>query len=408
MSRAAVCSADVIEVPEIARRSPASRRALLVFGVAAAITLFASSSAPTPLYRLYQEQLGLSPLLLTVIFASYAFSLLGALLTVGSLSDYVGRRPVAFAALVLNMLAMGMFVEAHSAGMLIAARVVQGFAVGAATTTLGAVILDADRARGPLFNTITIFAGLTIGVLGSSALATTVQQPEQVVYVVMFIALVLLAIVLWQMPETAERRQGALGSLRPHVSVPPQALSTLVRLTPVNIAAWALGGFYLSLMPSLVRVATGFTSPIVGGVVVAAFMGAAGLAAVASRTTPATRVVEIGTVLLVLGVAVTLAGVQQQVVSLLLLGTIIAGLGEGLACAGPLRTVLPLAAPDERAGLLSAFYVECYLAYSLPTILIGMLVPVVGLPVSTYIYGTAVLVVAISSLIVTRISARSV
>jgi hypothetical protein len=58
-----------------------------------------------------------------------------------------------------------------------------------------------------------------------------------------------------------------LGQL--YVSVPIQA-RTLAQLTPVNIASWALGGFYFSLMPSPVRVATGATLPIVGALVVAA------------------------------------------------------------------------------------------------------------------------------------------
>ena len=52
----------------------------------AAMTLIwfmAASSAPTPLYRLYQEAWGFSPSVLTLIFAVYAFSLLLALLTVG-------------------------------------------------------------------------------------------------------------------------------------------------------------------------------------------------------------------------------------------------------------------------------------------------------------------------------------
>ena len=98
-----------------APRPAPSRRGLTIFGVVAAVTFSASSSAPTPLYRLYQEHLGLSPLLLTVIFAAYAFSFLAALLTVGSLSDYVGRRPVTFAALVVNALAMYLFIRADSA-----------------------------------------------------------------------------------------------------------------------------------------------------------------------------------------------------------------------------------------------------------------------------------------------------
>jgi len=390
-----------------AQLSAASRRALTAFGVVAAITFTASSSAPTPLYRLYQEHLGLSPLLLTVIFAAYAFSLLGALLTVGSLSDYVGRRPVAFAAMLLNALAMYMFIEAHSAGALIGARMVQGLAVGTATTTLGATILDSDRARGPLLNSITIFGGLTFGALGASVLATYAGQPEQLIYLTLLVILVLEALVLWLVPETAGRRNGVLTSLRPQVSVPPQVRQTLARVTPVNVAAWALGGFYLSLMPSLVRVATGLVSPIVGGTLVAAFMGTGAVAVLASRAWPAERVVVIGSILLTVGVAVTLAGVHLQLVSLLILGTAIAGFGQGCACSGPLRSVLPLAAAEERAGLLSAFYIECYLAFSLPVILISLLVPVIGLQMSAYIYGAGVLLLVISSLIIMGITARS-
>jgi len=53
-------------------------------------------------------------------------------------------------------------------------------------------------------------------------------------------------------------------------ALPSQASQALVRVTPVTIASGALGGFYFSLMPALVRVATGVTLPVVGGLVVSA------------------------------------------------------------------------------------------------------------------------------------------
>jgi MFS family permease len=74
--------------------------------VAAAITFSASGAAPTPLYHEYQEHFGLTAFMITIIFAAYVLWLLLALLTVGSLSDYIGRRPVILAALTLNILAM--------------------------------------------------------------------------------------------------------------------------------------------------------------------------------------------------------------------------------------------------------------------------------------------------------------
>jgi MFS family permease len=66
------------------------------------LTFLAASSAPTPLYHLYQETWDFSPAVLTLIFGVYALSLLGALLTVGSLSDHLGRKPVLWLALLLE------------------------------------------------------------------------------------------------------------------------------------------------------------------------------------------------------------------------------------------------------------------------------------------------------------------
>jgi MFS family permease len=373
-------------------------RKLTIFAVIAAITFSASSSAPTPLYRIYQDHLALTPLTLTIIFGAYAFSLLAALLTVGSLSDYVGRRPVTFAALLLNAGAMGLFLEADSALELVAARVVQGFAIGAAITTLGAAILDADNVRGPLLNSITAFIGLALGAIGAAALATYAPQPEHLIYAVLLVASLVQAGVIWLLPETAKKRQGALSSLLPHLHIPAAARTTLLRLTPVNIATWALGGFYLSLMPSLVRVATGFLLPIVGGSVVATLMAAAAASVMIFRKHTPHLALRLGILALTLGVVTTLGGVWRESVGLLIVGTLIAGIGFGAGFSGTMRTLLPLANERDRAGLLSVFYVESYLAFSLPSILIGLLVPKLGLPVSAYVYGSVVLVLALISL----------
>src|SRR5580765_7282431 len=152
---------DCIAAPQ--PRASLSHKATTVIAVITAMTFAASGAAPTTLYQRYQETFGLTPFVLTVIFGAYVLSLLTALLTVGSLSDYIGRRPAILAALALNVAAMLMFISADSAATLIAARVVQGFATGLATATLGAAIMDTDRSRGPILNSITAFIGLAAG-----------------------------------------------------------------------------------------------------------------------------------------------------------------------------------------------------------------------------------------------------
>jgi hypothetical protein len=380
-------------------RTTLSSQATTVMAVAAAVTFSASGAAPTPLYQQYQETLGLTPVALTIIFAAYVLSLLGALLTVGSLSDHIGRRPAVLAALLLNMVAMAMFVTAGSTFALIAARSLQGFATGLATATLGAAILDINRDRGSVLNSVTAFGGLTIGSLGAAILVTFAPDPGQLVYLVLLVVSAIEAAILWHMPETVAPQPGALASLLPHVSVPVQAQSALAAVTPVTIASWALGGFYFSLMPSLVRVATGMTSPIIGGLVVAALTASAAAAVLSLRNVRPERIFLGGILALVPGVAITLAGVQTQLVALMLAGTLVSGSGFGAVLSGTIRTIMPLAKAAERAGLLSALYVIGYLAFSLPAVATGLFAPIVGLRFAADIYGAAVIGLATISLL---------
>lgn len=380
-------------------RASLSAKATTLTAVITAITFAASGAAPTTLYHHYQETFGLTPFVLTIIFGAYVLSLLGALLTVGSLSDYIGRRPAILAALALNIVAMMMFIAASSAAALIAGRAVQGFATGLATATLGAAIMDTDKSRGPILNSITAFIGLTAGSLGGGALVTYAPDPQQLVYAVLLALSAVEALLLWYMPETVTPKAGAFASLQPHVSIPARARRALMQVTPVTIASWALGGFYFSLMPSLVRVATGVTAPVVSGLVVSALTFSGAMAVLSLRNTSARRILSGGIPALVAGVAITLAGVKTQQVSLMLAGTIVAGTGFGAAFSGSMRTVMPHAEAHERAGLLSAFYVEGYLSFSLPAILTGVVAPISGLPLAAEVYGTAVIMLAIVSLL---------
>lgn len=400
--------APAVEVSEALK--PAARSfslaAMTPYSFAGAMLLGASSSAVTPLYRLYQQSMHLTPFWITVVFASYVVSLLAALLTVGGLSDYVGRRPVIFVSLLLNAAAMLIFAEAGGLWQLVAARMVQGLSVGIGTTAFGAAILDTSRTRGPLLNSVTAFLGLTAGTLGTAALMMVVPDPLHAVYYVLLSLSLLLLVLLRFMPESCTPKDGALASLRPHIAVPPQSRPILVRLTPANVAAWSLGGFYLSLMPTVVATAMHVASPWVGGIVVSALMLTGAVAVAASRHWPARRLILMGTGTLPIGVAVSMLGIQQQQVAALLAGTIIAGAGFGATFSGTLRALLPTAHAHERAGLLSAFYLQSYLAFAVPAVAAGLSVPLMGLAMVAYIYGAAIIVLAIVSGVASLLAER--
>ncbi|VVN56613.1 hypothetical protein PS687_02392 [Pseudomonas fluorescens] len=387
--------------------SPISHRSSLVFLAITLLTFLAASSAPTPLYHLYQQGLHFSAGMLTLIFGVYALSLLAALLTVGSLSDHLGRRPVIFAALLLNMLAMLLFINEDSVAWLIAARTLQGFATGMATAVLGAALLDTDRQQGPLVNSVAPLLGMACGAMGSSLLVEFAPLPTQLVYAALLALMLVQALYVWRLPETVSRIPGAWASLRPTLHVPPQARRALWLSLPVDVAVWAMGGFYLSLAPSLVRAATGSTSNLIGGGLVAVLTLSGALMIFTLRNRPADKVLRLGAALLAVGVTLILTAVHSASLSLFFIATLIAGSGFGAGFLGALRSVVPLALPHERAGLMSAFYVLSYLAFCLPSLLAGNLIRSYGLIVTTDGYGAVLIVLALGALVGLRVQDSS-
>jgi len=376
-----------------------SHRSSLVFLAITLLTFLAASSAPTPLYPLYQDGLHFSAGMLTLIFGVYALSLLAALLTVGSLSDHLGRRPVIFAALVLNMLAMLLFINESSVAWLIAARTLQGFATGMATAVLGAALLDNDRQQGPLINSVAPMLGMACGAMGCSLLVEFAPFPTTLIYAVLFSLMLLQALYVVRLPETVSRIPGALASLWPTLHVPAQARRALWVALPVDVAVWAMGGFYLSLAPSLVRAATGSTSHLIGGGLVAVLTLSAALMIYSLRNRSADRLLRLGAVLLAVGVALILSAVHAGSLPLFFVATLIAGSGFGTGFLGAVRSVVPLALPHERAGLMSAFYVLSYLAFCVPSLLAGNLIRSVGLIATTDAYGALLIGLTLSALV---------
>ena len=363
-------------------------------------TFLAASSAPTPLYRYYQETYALSPIVTTAVFAVYALALLVALLIAGSLSDHLGRRPVIFGALLLELAAMLLFAESHGAGHLIAARTVQGIATGIAASSLGAALVDVDRARGQLVNSLAPLLGMAIGALGTSVLVQYAPHPLHLVYAILGATFAVQAVLLWLTAETGARRSGALRSLWPRVVVPPQVRRTLLAVTPSNVAMWMLGGFYLSLVPSLVAVATGTRTPLIGGAMVTALMLAGASAIAARRTRAADSNLTVGTFAMMTGLAIVLVGMHGGSVPVLIAGTLLGGAGFGTGFLGALGMIIPLAQPVERAELLAAYYLQSYLAFSLPALLAGYLVREIGYSATADVYATTIITIGAVGLLV--------
>jgi hypothetical protein len=340
---------------------------------------------------------------MTSVFAIYAVALLVALVFAGSLSDQVGRRPVVFAALIVQLAAMALFALAGGVGALFAARVLQGLATGVATGAISAWLLDLQPPRGArlgaLVGSTAPAVGLAVGALGSGLLVQYAPAPTHLIFWLMVGAFAAAAVSVLAIPETVAATPNWATALRPHAGVPREVRGLFAAIAPSMAAFWALSGLYLSLGPSLAISLLHAGNRLTGGLVIAALTGSGALASVLTRTWTPRRAMLSGSLALVVGVAATLAALHAGSTALFFAGSIVAGLGFGPAFSGAFRALTAEAPGTGRAAVVAAIYVTSYLAFSLPTVAAGFGATALGLLRTSDIYGVTVIVLALGAMI---------
>ncbi|MEE4545228.1 MFS transporter [Streptomyces sp. V4-01] len=378
------------------------------------VSLLAASSAPTPLYAVYQHEWGFSPITTTVVFGVYALAVLAALLVFGKISDHVGRRPVLFAALAGQAVAMVVFAEAGSVGALLAARVIQGVATGAALGAIGAGMIDVDRVKGAVANSFAPPVGTATGALASGIVVQFLPSPTHLVYLLLLGVFAVQALGVAALPESVTRKPGALASLTPEIKLPRAARGPVAIAAPVLFSVWALAGFYGSLGPAITRTLLHSDSVVYGGTSLFVLAGAAALSVPLLRRTSTRTVMVAGVLALVAGVALTLVSIGSggggaAPATGFFAGSAIAGFGFGAGFQGGIRMVVPLVEAHERAGVLSLLYVVSYLGMGLPAVIGGVLVVHGGGLLDTAReYGAAVILLAAASLVALLLAGRRV
>jgi MFS family permease len=333
-----------------------------------------------------------------------------SLLTVGRLSDYVGRRVVLAGALVVEAGAMALFVGSAGVASLLWARIVQGFATGAALGVLGAYLLDLQPSGGSRLGSLVNSVAPTFG-LGLGAIATGLHvqygpHPTKLIFailMVLFLALVLATVVL---PETMPHVPGAMAALRPEIAVPKRARRAFAGAVPTMVSTWALGGLILSVGGSLLGTVFGQTNLGTIGLVIGLFPVSAAAAALLARDLSSPVMARLGSAVLAVGTGLFLLALASSSIALFVVASIVAGADFGTGFLGSLRSVSQLAEPHERAALLSAVFVVSYFAFSVPALVAGVLTTHIGLRTTSFAYGRCVLVVALGTLAFERVSVR--
>lgn len=388
--------------PQAAPAYTADRRGFIIATVGLAL-LATHSGVPSPLFPLYAEQWGLTPLMISSVFAAYILGLVITLLTTGALSDHIGRRPVAVVALLCAAASMFVMAMADGFSHLVIARILQGVASGLGFGTLGAALLDYSpawkHAKVAMINGALPPASLGLGAVLSGVLVQYFPRPFQTPYLVILIPLLLACLAACTLKEKHPRRPGALRSLVPSLMIPQEVRERFFVAVGALCASWALVGLYLGIGPTVSKTLLHIQSPAMGALAIFALTGTGALTGLLTFKIAAEKVMAAGAAALVLGVGAIAAAVALESAWLFFVASVIGGVGFGAGFQGGLRSVLELLPPRQRGGTLSSVYLVSYMAFGVPTLVAGLMIPGSGLQNVVFGYSILVVLLAIAAIL---------
>ncbi|MFG2579110.1 MFS transporter [Streptomyces malaysiensis] len=387
------------------RRNDVSRAWPYLAAAYAFVVTMCGTTLPTPLYSLYQREFGFSSFMVTVIFAVYAAGVIVALLLLGSVSDFIGRRPVMLAALVLSALSAVCFLLARGLPELFAGRTLSGLSAGLATGTATVTVIElappSRRRAATLLATGANLGGLGVGPLLAGVLAQYAPAPLKLVFVVDLVLVAVAAAMVLALPETVRTRSRA--PLRPQrLRVPKEMRSTFAAAAMAGFAGFATLGLFTSVSPTFLSEVEGESNLAVAGAVAFSVFAASIAGQVLGRRLGPGWSLPGGCAVLVAGMAAIAISLAIASLALLVLGAVVAGTGQGLSFHAAVRVVTERSPADRRAEVTSALFVLMYLAISIPVIGVGALTVSVGLRTAGLVFTGCVALLAVATLLRVR------
>lgn len=378
-----------------ASRHPAASWPAFAIAIYAIVALLLGSNLPNPLFPLYAEKFGLSPLDITLVFATYTLLVIPALILLGPLSDAKGRRALLSGAIIVAAIAAGLFALATSAAWLYAAQAVQALALGALQGTAAPAVVEADPTgqvrRAAAIASGATLAGAAVGPILAGVLAEHAPLSPRLPYLVEIALLVIALVVVRRLPDAVDRRPWR--PRRPQI--PASIRRRFVIASTSAFVGWAVTGLFLALIPSFVTDVLG-RDLVTAGIVLAVMLGCSAVIAPLVSRWPSRTAQSIGIVTMAIGVATLVAVTAAQSLAVLAVATVIAGVGQGLTFAGSLADVNEIAPVDSKANTVASYYVVVYLGTALPVIGVGALVGPLGFDAAIDIFAAVVFTICLS------------
>ncbi len=339
----------------------------------------AANFTPTPLYPRYADEWLLSSSQVSVVFSAYAVGVLIVLITVGGLSDRIGRLPTLRAAAALILLSLAVLATAPAYEVLVAGRVLQGMGTGIAASAGAASMLDLHprgvRAGSSRF-TLVISSGIALGPGLAGVVASELPRPLVTPYIVIGLPTLAAALLLATASLSEPRMRGRRLLQPTRVPRPLWAsyAAAATAVTATNVAFGAMG----SLGPQVAD-AVGWTPSAAAGGLVSLMLALVAVTQVLGRRIPITTGLVAGCAIGACGWLLLRAAIHLSGAWLAIPGAAVLGVGAGLGLLSSAALAGAIAPLDRRAEIQAAYFAAAFVAVAGSSLLLGAVVHLASL-----------------------------
>lgn len=357
-----------------------SGRGFWLLAAAFAVNML-GTTLPTPLYPIFEQTYGFGPLLVTIVFAVYAYGVLAGLLCFGELSDDIGRKRLLIAGLVLSFASAAVFLFARDLPEIFVGRILSGLSAGVFTGSATAALVDLAppplRARATAIAVAANMGGLSLGTLLSGLLAQYAPDPLRLSFAIDLVLCALAIVAVALAPESV-RNAGKVRFRIQRLRVPPEIRSTFLRAAYAGMCGFAVAGLFSAVAPSYLESVLGYANHAIAGALVFVLMSLTAAGQILVRRFARERALLCGAALLFVGIALLAIALLARFMPLLFLSAVLDGLGAGLSIGAGLAEINERIT-ERRGEVSSAYFVLLYIGLAFPVIGVGALASSLGL-----------------------------
>jgi len=348
--------------------------------VFAFLVVMAFATLPSPLYGLYRIRDDLSAFMITVVYAIFAAGTIATLLAVPVIAARVGRRGVMLGAVTTMMAAAGVLAAWKALPGLLIGRLMTGVAVGLAAGTAITYLIELRVRSDPNANVLrarNIGTAVNVGALGvgplvAGCLAQWVTRPLTVPYLLVVALGAIAAVGLATAPETGAPTPRAPTDNQ--TSARPRSTRIPIPAAAATLAAFSANGLFAGLSGLFLATTLDHPSHVLAGATLFLVFSSGVASQLATTRLHASRVLALGTISMLTGLALLVTAVRLSTPSLalfLISGALI-GAGAGAVFKGTTGLVLEAAAPEDRLAMTSQLLIALFVGLSIPVIGAGL------------------------------------